>query len=157
MTKIEKILDIDHGRELSQPSASRLRPKIRCRPGISYEAGGRGVFEIYTSVCRSAVWPTYAVLLCVGGIPQSYWAVKKVASNVERRHILLFRVYVYVVTFPSPYVIPFIRQRCSVSVDVRYSVYTSTLFRFCQYTLFRLYVYVVPFLSMYVIPFIRQR
>ena len=97
------------------------------------------------------------MLLCVGGVPQSYWAVKKVASNVERRHILLFRVYVYVVPFPPLYVIPFIRQRCSVSVDVRYSVYTSTPFRRRKYTLFRLYVYVVPFLSMYVIPFIRVR
>ena len=71
------------------------------------------------------------------------------------RQCTLFRLYVYVVSFPSMHVIPFIRIRCFVSVNVRYSVYTSTLFSFCQCKLFRLYVYVVPFPSMHVIPFIR--
>ena len=61
----------------------------------------------------------------------------------------LFRLYVYVV--------PFIRVRWSVSVNVRNSLYTCMLIRIRQCTLFRLYVYVVPCPSRYVILFIRVR
>ena len=79
---------------------------------------------------------TLCCCVYVGGIPRSYWAVTKVASNVVRRYNSIYtvipriRLRCYVVPFLSMYVIPFIRVRCSVSVNVRYSVYTCTLFRF---------------------------
>ena len=155
----EKILDIDPARELSQPSASRPRPTIRCRPGISCEravvvclkytrlALSCCVTDLLLDIrCASVCRRNSAELL---GCDESgkqrspksvilYILLFRVYVCV--RQCTLFRLYVYVVPFPSVYVIPFIRVRCSVSVSVRYSVYTSTLLRFRQCTLFRLYV-----------------
>ena len=158
----EKILDIDPGRELSEPVHLVSVQKSDVGQGSAVSARWWCVWNIHVCLPISCCVTDLYLLLdirCAAVCRRNSAELLGcgVASNVGRRHILLFRVYVYVVLFPSLYVIPFIRVRCSVSVNVRYSVYTSTLFHFRHCTLFRLYVYVVPFPSMYVIPFIRQR
>ena len=153
MTKIEKILDIDPGRELSEPVHLVSVQKSDVGQGSAVSARWWCVWNIHVCLPISCVTDIRCAAVCRRSSAELLGC--DVASNVGRRHILLFRVYVYVVLFPSLYVIPFIRLRCSISVNVRYSVYTSTLFRFRHCTLFRLYVNVNPFPPLYVIPFIR--
>ena len=107
---------------VERASAFGLRPKIRCGPGISCE---RAVVVCLKYTRLSADQLCDRLVVCVGGIPQSYWAVAWQATLGDViycysaytstlfcfRHCTLFRLYVYVVPFPSMYVIPFIRQR----------------------------------------------
>ena len=133
----EKILDIDPARELSQPSASRPRPTIRCRPGISCERAVVVCLKYTRLALSCCVTDLLLDIRCASVCRRNSAELLGCDESGKQRgatsvilYILLFRVYVYVVLCPSMYVIPFIRVRCSVSVNVRYSVYTCTLFHF---------------------------
>ena len=142
MTKIEKILDIDPGRELSEPVHLVSVQKSDVGQGSAVSARWWCVWNIHVCLpisccvtdirCAAVCRRNSAELLGCEESGKQRWAT-------------------------SYTVIPRIRLRCYVSVTVRYSVYTSTLFRVRRCTLFRIYVYVVPFPSLYVIPFIRVR
>ena len=148
MTKIEKILDIDPGRELSEPVHLVSVQKSDVGQGSAVSARWWCVWNIHVCLPISCCVTDLFLLLdirCAAVCRRNSAELLGCEESGKQRWATSYTV------------IPRIRLRCYVSVTVRYSVYTSTLFRFCQYTLFRLYVYVVPFLSMYVIPFIRVR